>query len=450
MLAIKYPDYMFWIALTLFVDPGGFIQFYVERSSIGGIKVTDITFLLLLTPLISQKVKISTFFKQKDNRWFFFFLLFYALFYHILVFGFIAQGGDTSEFISFLQYQRLTTWGFFAIIPSYIFFSRNHKLFFKFAVITSALVMIAYIITLTTGMELIPIWEFERSRGSSIMRISVLSYGYADWFLLIFFAAFFFKIKLPYRNVIAFIGIMVFFSIILTLTRRTILSSFFSIFLIYYIHQKMIGKTVFSIKIIMRAIMILSVLVIVIFIIKPEYISYTIQNFQDTFTLVSTGKDVTGEKDGRFEEDIPKHLARFESSPFVGYGWDKLWYSNNTEEGGLSANDVPLTAALGMFGILGLLLFIPYYLKIFKLLFDFYKYLKYIYLSNAIVKNNITFAVGMFLLILFITKFSLNFMSYFDELIKGTSRIYNMIFIGFLLSIRDRYKYLYSKENKLL
>jgi hypothetical protein len=425
----------FWIALTIFVDPGGIVLTYIERNLIGGLKITDISFLILLIPLISNKINFADYFKNKDVKWFLIYSLFFAISYHIMIFGLLAHGNGLGELLNFIQYQRLTLFGFLLIIPSYIFFIRSYKYFFKIAVYTSAILMILYLITLLLKINILPLWEFERSRGSGIMRISLLSYGFADWLLIVFASSYFFNLKIPYKKLTSFIGATVFIAIIITLTRRTILSTITSILTIYFIYQKYTNKNVFSLKTIIQILFLALFLFTGIFIIKPEYIDFAIQTYNDTILLITTGKDIEGIEDDRFDNDIPKHLERFSSSPFFGSGYNEIWYSNDTENGGLSANDVPLTAALGMFGIFGLILFTPYYIKIVIKLIELNSLLKFSFKTGIAYSNTILFSLGFFIMVNFIIKYTLNFMSFFEELTRGSYRLFSAILIGFLLAI---------------
>ena len=69
VFSIKRPDFMFWLAVIIYHDPGGYIRVYLlNRSMIGGLQVTDLTFILLLLPLLSPKVKIAEYFKFKDKQ----------------------------------------------------------------------------------------------------------------------------------------------------------------------------------------------------------------------------------------------------------------------------------------------------------------------------------------------------------------------------------------------
>lgn len=428
---------MFWVALTIFFDPGGYIGFYFNRDQLGGLQITDLTFVLLFIPLASPQLKMTNFFKQGNNKWLIVYSILFALLYHILIYGYIAPGGVIKKFTGLLQYQRLTIWGFMAMIPAYIFFKRSSHLFFKISIATSVTVMVIFIITLLTGLDLIPFAEIERSRGSGIMRIGLLSYGFADWLMVVMFAISFFNVKIPNRRIIYFVGLSVVFCIILALTRRSMLNVIFYVLTAYVLHQNMVNKPIVNLNRFGKVIIGFCIILLVVFIFKPSYIAYTLDSFSDIISIIETGEDTKGEVDARLDSDIPQHLARFRSSPIFGTGWDENWYSNLTEEGGLSANDTPLTAALGMFGALGLLLFLPFYIKVYSILYKTYYIFKKGYLNGFAHANGIVFGFGLFILIIFITRYTLNFMSYFDVLIVGKTRVYQMVLLGFLLASAD-------------
>jgi hypothetical protein len=426
---------MFWLAVTIFLDPGGYIQTFITRSMIGGLQLWDLQFVLLLIPLLSPKIKILYFFKFKDNRWIFFFLLCFAIIYHILVYGYIMPGGTSGPLLDFLQYERLTIIGFIAIIPAYIFFRRSYHILIKFAFVTSIIVALFYLITITTKLPLIPILSFERGLGTNAMRIGMLSYGFAYWFIYIAFIIVIFKVKLPRKGLIFFIGITLFVAVILTLTRRSILTILYVIILIYFIYQRFNHLPVVSVKF-LRPLFLFFIALLALWFIAPQYINYSKEMINSTFSYIDPNKTEVL-NDNRLENDIPKHLARFKESPIFGYGYDAKWYSNIVEEGGLSANDVPLTAALGMFGVVGLFIFSFFYFKVFKILLNTYRVAKFYYLNNLYLHNKIIFTVAIILWVSFINRYTLNFMGYFSDLILDVPRVKTMINLGFLLATRD-------------
>jgi hypothetical protein len=442
--SIRHPDFMFWLAVTIFFDPGGYIEFYISRSMIGGIQLWDLQFVLLMIPLLSPKVSIYNYFKSNDNRWIFYFLLSFALIYHIFIYGYLMTG-SWGKLINFLQYQRLTIVGFVTIIPAYIFFQRSSILLVKFAFSTSVILAVVYLITLLTGLNILPISQFERGLGTNALRIGMLSYGYADWFISISLVIIMYKIKLERKKWIYFLGITMFVAIILTLTRRSIISIMYSTFLLYFVHQKMINSSVFSIKI--TKILLAFVLVLLtIFIVKPKYIGYGMDMINNTISVATNAGNNIGKVDQRLENDIPKHIARFKQSPIMGYGYSSTWYSNKTLQGGLSANDVPLTAALGMFGIAGLVFYSFFYFRIFKILFQTYKVLKYSYKNGFAFTDPILFTVSLIILISFINRFTINFMSYYVDIIMEYQRVSMMLTLGIFLASRDM---LISKFNQI-
>lgn len=436
LVSLNYPDFMFWLALTIFMDPGGYLQLYLDRSLIGGIQLLDLQFVLLMIPLLSPKIKLKEYFKPKDNRWIFNFLLFFTLFYHIFIYGFINTKGDFKSLIDLIQYERLTLIGFVSIIPAYIFFKRNSTILIKFAIITSLFISVFYIITILTGIQLVPTVTFSRGLGTDAMRISMLSYGFADFFISTSLILLLFNIYVPYKRITYFIGIILFIAVILTLTRRSIIAIFYTSFIIYYLHQKIIGSPVISTKF-AKYIFGIASAILVLFFIQPDYIGFGYDMIQNTLDVATTGGVANGEVDGRFEHDIPAHLDRFKQAPILGYGYDPTWYSNIVEEGGLSANDVPLTAALGMFGLIGLFIFSIFYVRIFKILLQTYYVLKASYNSTIHRNNLMIFIIGIVLLGSFITRYTLNFMSYFSDLILEKDRVKSMILLGILLAVRD-------------
>ena len=447
MLSLKYPDKMFWIALTIFVDPGGYVQSYISRSIIGGIQLWDLQFVLLILPLISPKIRLSDYFRFKDNRWIFYFLLSFAIIYHIIIFGYIMPGGSISTLFDFLQYERLTIIGFIAIIPAYIFLKRSYPILVKYAFVTSVLLSAFYLVTLLTAIPLLPTVFSERGLGSGAMRFYMLSYGYADWFISISLIVLLFKINLPKKKIIYFIGITLFIATILTLTRRSIIGVFYTTFLVYFLHQNFYNRTIFSTKA-LKMLFTVIIAFTALFIAKPKYVGYSVDMIESSIEYIQP-KERSQLKDGRLVNDIPKHIARFKKSPVFGYGYDATWYSNNVEKGGISANDVPLTAALGMFGVIGLLFYSFFYFKIFKILFCIYKILKKSYFIGLAHKNQFLFTICLIVLISFISRFTLNFMGYFGDIIQGVPRVYMMLLLGFMLASRDiiKYKIVAIKNN---
>jgi hypothetical protein len=429
ILSFKKPDFTFWIAATVFFDPGGFIADNIPRSVIMGLQVTDLTFVLLFIPFISPKVSVRLFFDSRLNRSIFMLLTSFTLIYHILIFGYFAAGFEFDNLIDTLRYQRLTLFGYLSLIPAYVFFLRDYQLGIRFAVITSAVIAILYLITIFSPLNILPLQTFERGLGISTLRISMLSYGFgylvlAGTMVSLFMPA----LKIRFKGLIFFVGLVFSFAIILTLTRRSIFGVFFLMMLVYVVSQKIKSRKVFESSLLLR---IIPLVIAVVFIGVLKY-----DSFESGLKLVfSAFEGVVGEEleDGRISYEIPAHLGRYFNSPMFGDGWDPLWYSNDKMEGGLSANDVPLTAALGMFGTLGVLFYSLYYFWLYKRLRFGIKMLRFLYPISGLNLQSLIIVVTLLICVLF-SKYLSNFFLFFEELIKGEARVRTSLVIGFLLA----------------
>lgn len=436
ILATQRPDIMFWLALTIFLDPGGYLFYYVGRSMIGGLQLTDVTFILLLIPLISPKINVRSFFRQPDNKWIFRYLLFFALFYHIFVFGFVTTGYDFNSFLDTLRYRRLDIWGFLAVIPAYIFFRRSMPLMLKFSVVTSTLLIILYLIRLSTEIPVLPLWTGERGLGIQAMRVSMYRYGFAYWFIYAALINYIFRLNLPLKRLIYFIGVTLSIAVILTLTRRSIIFLILSMVVIYILSQRIMFNRIISIKA-ARIILVAGMFLLALSIFAPSYVKHTVLMFENSFSPTGENGNEVLQADVRVDHDMPGHLARFRQKPILGYGYNMLWYSNAVEEGGLSANDVPLTAALGMFGIVGAGLFAFFYFRIIKVLISAYRVLRKLYQYSLVRRNAIMFTILLALIVNFLSTYTISFMSFFTDIVDGPVRVVNMIYVGFLLASRD-------------
>jgi hypothetical protein len=296
--------------------------------------------------------------------------------------------------------------------------------------------MSLYIITVLFNARLLPLFQQERIPGSGIMRIAVLSYGFAQWFILIAVIMIIAKLNLPFRNAILLLAILVLGAELLTLTRRIYFYHVFHFFFVLWVFQKF-RKRAFINKSLIRITLFVLIGFSVLTIVFPINYQNIVTGLKDTYSLVTRGIDTRGQQDLRISSDIPQHLARFKKSPLIGYGWDKDWYSNISDEGGLSANDSPLTASLGMFGLLGLAIFSMYYFKLFKILKSTFKLLKDYYSLGFYKNNELLFVLCFYFFTSTTSYLIVNFMGLFSDLVVGYGRSISMLIIGFLLAGRQ-------------
>lgn len=413
---------------------------------IGGLQITDLTFILLFLPLFSNQVKLKDAFQNKDIMWLFKFLLFFSLSYHIIIFGFIAPGGSLNNLLNLLQYERLSIFGWIVLIPAFIFFKRDHQYIIKISLIISIVILILFYLTYL-GIDLITIIEIERYRGSGIIRRGLISYGFAMWFM--YFAIIIFIIKLPMqgKRSIYTIAIMFFIATIFTLTRRSYISISTISFIIILL-LNLIRKKEFILIPYLKFGVIIFILFVTLSFFNPIIIEAVQNGILDIQLMVTKGETTQGTEDLRLVHDIPRHIDRFKESPWIGFGYNEDWYSNQPKFGGLSANDSPLTAALGMFGVIGCALFLIYYLKIIMIIKNKFYLLKTGYRQGIHLTKPYIFLFAVYMIASIFYLYTIGFMNYFDDIIVGERRVIEMMMIGFLLATFNVLKNSVSEKSK--
>lgn len=448
LISLEKPDKSFWWAVIFYTDPGGYIQTYFSRSMIGGLQQTDLTFILLFLPLFSPKIKLKEAFENKDVLWLTKFLAFFMLIYHIIIYGFIAPGFSFTALLDHLQYERLTIWGWLVLIPAYIFFKRDHTYIIKLSLNISFIIMVLFYLTYL-GIDLIPLWTAERYRGSDIMRRALLSYGFTNWFLFFSLIIFLLRMNVEKKKIMYAVGILFFFSVILTLTRRNYIYLVGVSTIIIFLLNRIKGANL-SFAPYVKYVLLLITFLGMLSIFNPTILATVKQGIVDIKTMVTEGENTQGQEDWRLVHDIPIHLDRFKNSPYIGFGYNADWYSNQAELGGLSANDSPLTAALGMFGIIGCSLFFIFYLKIISIIRKRFYLLKIYYKSKWHTENLYPFLFSVFFISSLFYLYTIGFMNYFDDLIVGERRVIEMMLIGFMIASFELIKKQTSSDFKTI
>ncbi len=174
-------------------------------------------------------------------------------------------------------------------------------------------------------------------------------------------------------------------TLLITLTRRTqidiVVTVIIIIFIISYLFRT--GKLSEMFKIVIPVIVVILVLSFTF----PKYIGYIATIGEDTFLLITTGKDSRGEGDNRVsgvgELEITKEYIR--NNLLFGTGYTYLYWGPGyaTSPRGATfaiaadaASEVPIYYLLFGFGIAGAILMAPLYYFMVKLFFNLARLLK--------------------------------------------------------------------------
>jgi hypothetical protein len=221
LLVHRWPDYVFWIVIVLLFDPTGHLAVYFGKEALGGFYFRDFLFVLAFTPFLTSRV---------DRRGIFSFKPFMVLFgvqilfllYHVFVFGYWQPEKGWSYVLRYvLVRERMTVFGFLLILPVFMMARRNLAIFVNVLVTTSVIVYLIYFITVTTDVELLPLWQAERYRGTGILRYLMFSSGLSDMLIPLSVFVFARRIDFRYKNLL-FIGtVLMLLAVLLSLTKSS-------------------------------------------------------------------------------------------------------------------------------------------------------------------------------------------------------------------------------------
>ncbi len=356
-------QHLFWISFIFYFDPGGFFSGFSEGSIIWRIKYYDVFFLLMMASwMLSDLWKNKISFEK--NRFSFFTLgITLCSLYFLVVFGYIIPNiYGYEDFLLFLQKNRQYFYCLPVMIAVYQFTYFRFDAFIKPFLIISICSLLAFFITLLTGIELLPVIKWSRFTDND--RIALWSYGLTNWLLPMGFIVLFLKssIEGTTRKVLLIGMALMLVTIILTLTRREFMRVFFMLISIPII-TSLTGRG--SLAGGYRNVAFWGLIpTLLLFLFFPQYFGFASNLVSETLTMFfsesSSNMDyrVSGEGDLTYVKQI------ISEHPFFGIGfypapWEKvLDLKNSGITLGLAldaSNEVPIYGAIMRLGAVGLI-----------------------------------------------------------------------------------------------
>lgn len=418
----KFRTIAFWMSLMLFFDPGGFFTGYLGGNIIWRIKYYDVFFGLMLLSFIFKRDNFrlpwqSILFKKIIMY------LFAINIYFLLVYGiFVPTYKGYSDFTFFLQKNRQYFYSLPLFIMTYRYSLNSVSVFYKVLIISSLLILMSYMLTLLTPIQIVPFYTLNRYGEAN--RIAMFSYGLIDWVLPmgIVYISMRIRRKLPLNNYLFIALTLMLITLLLTLTRREFIRIIFMVLVIPIIFSS-ISKSMFIRKYIKFVIPSLLVILILNFLF-PKYIDLSVRLVNDTFHLVTIGEDTEGMVDYRVSGTGDLELAKelIKENPYFGIGYYPAQWSDVVEmkkagnDMGYAldaSSEVPVYGALMRLGIFGLLLPFFLYLFIYNIWMKIYRTLRRNFKLYS--SCNIEILLLVTLLYLLLTKVTVDIYSLFGD-----------------------------------
>lgn len=439
------PDLWFWIFLNLYFDPGGYVYVYLGGNLAGPLHITDVFISGMALCLFSINANWRAVFQDQFLKRFLIFLFFYSLYYFIVFGGVMPFYHNDFDYPTFLIKNRIFIYGIFILLAVYAFASRSLYYFYTTTIAVSSIILTLFFITLITGIELIPVWKFARSTEGEMMRISIMGYGLGSYLfpiaLITYLISKKINLNLKYKNWLYYTGIVLIVTYLLTLTRRTQIDiigiSLLITLIIAYLFR--MGKLSALMKVIIPAM----VVTLVMSLMFPKYVGYITEIGEDTFLLITTGRDSKGETDQRVSGDKDYKLVSkyIENNLFFGTGYTYLYWQDGraTSARGKefaaardAAGEVPIYFMIFGFGLSGAFLILLLYIVMAQMFFKIIRLLR-LTLTNYF-GDPFIIIYGAFVLLIIASKFTIklyNLSLDFDTAYIGHTAI--IMGVGFVI-----------------
>jgi hypothetical protein len=385
----RYPDLSFWLLVNIMYDPGGYLNYYYEGKLLGLFYMTDIVIFPIIFCLYVINANYKIIFK---DQFLIKFLKVYAIFvayYFIFYGGIIPYLNDDLNYALFLQKNRTFFYYIIVLLSTYIFALRGLKYFYITTLITGFIILSAFLVSLVTHIDIVPISLEERYEGSEMMRIGLYSWGLYSMLFPIAFIIFLFsrkiKLNINYKRIAYITGMLMAVTLLVALSRRNFISIPGTLLIIIVINSYIFRKsTAFALA---KISIPLGIVLMIISLALPKYIDYIAEITQDTFQLVTGGTDTRGEKDYRVSgtDDLEITKKYINDNLLFGTGYSWLHWEGHTavsSRGSIysaamdAAGEVPVYYIFFGFGLTGFIIMVFLYSFLIRLFFRLYSLTK--------------------------------------------------------------------------
>lgn len=329
----RNPDLAFWFFLNIYFDPGGYVDYYLGNKIFLNLYMSDIAVIMILFCLFSINTNYRIISKDQFLIKFLKVFLVFAFYYFIVYGGIIPYLNNDLDYFLFLQKSRSFFYYIIILTSVYIFAMRGLKYFYMTTLFIGFIILSALLITLITGLKIIPIFSLQRYAESEMMRISIYSWGLFHILFPISFILYLFsrriKLNIKYKKLAYIAGILMVIALLITLTRRYFISIPGTILIIILLNSYIFRKS--KALALAKILIPLGAVLVIINLTLPKYIDYIADISQDTFQLLTEGSDTRGEGEYRVSGTGDLEISKkYISDNFIfGTGYTYLYWGES-------------------------------------------------------------------------------------------------------------------------
>lgn len=434
-LVIPFIDYTFWSLLILFTNPGGIVEAFNAHYIVGKVQINDLLFVLLsfcyfIIPKSFNNLDADF---KKIKIYLLIFLTYYFVFHTFIVP--ILNGTKNYSLLISLIKSRHTLYHIFIFIYIYEFFKRRWDIFIIIFTYSSVIILILFLLQLIIMVNILPVFSLNR-HFINIARNMMISEGLIPLLIPLGVVLLIFKLNIKHKNIILLGFALLPIYYIVSLIRKEMISIFIYFFIASLISVFLSNRYKVIVTNALKALVILVILIVGSYFIFPKYVEAARLSLIETYNVIQYGKTSTGQKDERLGLNRIFIVGQFLRYPIFGTGFDNRWRGGPGEKEGYESSDYPLLSAFAMFGLVGIIVFLPIYVVMIKVLKKDIIYLR----NNKIKKQNLLFLF----LMTFILFFVFHLLQYFNWFFPVSCSDYYSwyFFLSLYLATRNRFYFL--------
>lgn len=387
----KVIESIFWLCIVFFIDPGGYIEVYND-GRLFGIHFQLFLGLLAYTLFFlanGQRI-FNKLFMLQYLRFFFIWILYYWF-----VHGWLVTDVYSTPFSIIIKGQRMF-WSLAIFIPIVFFARKDVSSFIQIFSLVNIVILILFIITSLTSLQLMPITTgAEGSRGfTDLARHMMFSFGIIYFGIPLAIASIYLNgwSKTNYLLIIS--ASLVFVHHALLILRRELIGLLLfiiiSTFLFNYLKRFHYYRAIYQVFS-FRLILFISFLFFFLFLLSPDYLESTIMAFYDSIHAIFYGENLIGVEERRLSltqnTGILKAIVDY---PYFGTGFHPDWYTGDGGANEWMGSDFIFLSCIGMYGFVGLLIFVRFYFFCYRFIRDAIKLIRDYYYAHVIFLNRRT------------------------------------------------------------
>jgi hypothetical protein len=253
-----------------------------------------------------------------------------------------------------------------------------------------------FLITVFTGIELINTWSAIRGETAGLTRHFLYGYGLMFFIIPLTFTIIFLKVRLDKRVLLSFIVMIL--VIMVTIYRREMVATveyvIICAFLVAFVQNKSSFLS-FSKYLNAKTILVAFSIFILLLIFSEDFLQNSLDLIHNSLVNLGLIQDGNSRiRDVRLSLTGKTGIVKAISNYFItGTGFNPIWYTGDGGENQWEGADYVFLAALAMYGIMGLLSFLPFYILVYNVGYKFVKFSKINYKLIIKSEKNLIFLI---------------------------------------------------------